>query len=44
MIFEIYEKVDFCTCEGCLRGFTTIKKLLKVSETVFVVFLMIFEK
>ena len=25
--FEIFEKVVFCTCEGCLKGFTTIKNI-----------------
>ena len=29
---EIFENV-FCTCEDCLRGFTTIKNI-KISETI----------
>ena len=39
----IFEKVDCCACEGCLRCFTTITKILNISEKRFDVFLMIFE-
>ena len=42
-IFAIFEKVDICTCEGCVRGFTTIKKCKNVSEKVLMAFSMIFQ-
>ena len=34
-------KVDVCTCEGCLRGFTTIKNAKK-AENNLMAFLMDF--
>ena len=31
-MFGIFEKVGLGTCEGCVRGSLTIKKMLKISK------------